>query len=421
MAFLQIKSDNPDLSFILKKNPSSGMLVKGLRRGTLFGYFSDSDTYNIYFRDSYTELSYPEYKDQRFEYINTTRYNSNQFILNAFTELIRDAYKKQSIHDVDGYTNSVICNLVFIANTRVLDFFKTKFSDIDLEYEEAGHKQYRIIFKSKNSLYFLLNTINIFALFNVIRNDNEYLYLDESVAEKYTTSLDVVDAPYYIRYLFKISLFRSERLFAKYKSRLETSERYPIVLEHGDTLTMRKAAISKHLDLNYPLIDLGCGEGSYVSAFAPKLHEVAYYAIDIDDECRSRVEHRVTKKELKNVHILESLDECLPILEQSSQVLCTEVIEHMPEQEARLLIQKCLDHPKIHKVILTTPNVSFNTHYFDEDKFRHLDHVFEYSKQEFITWLSKLSQDEFELDVFDIGDKVAGEATTLGAVFRRKL
>ena len=73
MAFLQLKSTNPDLSCMIRKNPATGLLARDLRRGTLFGYCSvnDPQTYNIFFRDAFNEISYPEYKDQEFEYIKS--------------------------------------------------------------------------------------------------------------------------------------------------------------------------------------------------------------------------------------------------------------------------------------------------------------------------------------------------------------
>ncbi len=40
MAFMQIGSTNPKFSFILKKNPESGMIVRSVREGHLFGYYS---------------------------------------------------------------------------------------------------------------------------------------------------------------------------------------------------------------------------------------------------------------------------------------------------------------------------------------------------------------------------------------------
>ena len=82
MAFLQLRSTNPNFSFLLKKNPASSMIAKELRKGVLFGYYSDAgQTFNAYFRDAFNEISYPEYKDQEFEYVNSTRYSSAQFVL----------------------------------------------------------------------------------------------------------------------------------------------------------------------------------------------------------------------------------------------------------------------------------------------------------------------------------------------------
>src|SRR5208283_3610542 len=96
MAFLQIQSNNPQLSFLLRKNPQSGMLARELKQGTLFGWFSGKGdtTYNAYFRDAPNSVSYKAHPDQDFEYIDTSRYSSPQFVLNANSDLFHHVFSK---------------------------------------------------------------------------------------------------------------------------------------------------------------------------------------------------------------------------------------------------------------------------------------------------------------------------------------
>ena len=208
-----------------------------------------------------------------------------------------------------------------------------------------------------------------------------------------------------------------------YKERLETSARYPITLEFGDTHMMRISAISKRMDTAHHVVDLGCGEGRYVLRLASELKDTTYHAIDVDEECREKVIRSCKRKLVENVEVFDSLDAYLatPQKQGAYDFICTEVIEHMERDAGSKLVRRCLDHPNAENVIISTPNREFNHHYFeDSTELRHSDHVFEFTKEEFTHWLHGLwNQDKYNLEIFSIGDMVDGVETTLGAVFRR--
>lgn len=58
MAIVQLRSTNPQLSFIIRKNPQSGMQLRPVRQGIAYGWYSDEATYNVYFKDADNEVSY---------------------------------------------------------------------------------------------------------------------------------------------------------------------------------------------------------------------------------------------------------------------------------------------------------------------------------------------------------------------------
>ena len=88
MAFIQIESDNPQLSFLLRKNPASGMIVKQLRQGLLFGYYSHNNPtqFNCWFKDHDSQVSYDA--DKEFEFNDVTRYSAATFVNNCFDEFL---------------------------------------------------------------------------------------------------------------------------------------------------------------------------------------------------------------------------------------------------------------------------------------------------------------------------------------------
>lgn len=415
------------MSFILKKNPSSGLVARSLRKGTLFGFYSidDPQTYNLYFKDAPNEISYPEFKDQEFEYINATRYNSMQFILNALSEFLRDTFKKQQEFDVDGHTNTLVCNLVCLSSKRTLENFTHHFQDeCQITAEQVSHKNYRMIFTTTRSIHYLLNLVNLFATFNVIRSKTEYLFVDDETVEKYFQCLAAIDAPYFIRYEFKTHLLRGQRRFDKYKSLLETSNRYTLAFKAGDSVEMRMDVITSYLNFNASVIDIGCGEGRYIWKIAPKLaHGAKYHAIDVDPDCLESVSHKVRVRELTNVFTYPSLEafETSDALGDSTtgyDIILTEVIEHMSVPEATSLVKRCLALPKLRSLVLTTPNKDFNPYYFDEeDGVRHFDHKFEFTAAEFLNWLQEFGGC---FDYLAVGDEVSGIPMTLGAILRKE-
>jgi len=440
MAFLQVTSTNPNFSFLLKKNPASGLIAKELRKGVLFGYYSkDGQTFNVYFRDAFNDISYPEYKDQEFEYVNATRYSSAQFILNTLAELMRDAFKKRNVElDPDAeYETTILMNMIHLDHRRTLTSFVQHFSDTcQIVADEVTPKYYKITITTKKSLCYLLNLTNLFAAFTVIRNKSEYLFIDETTVEKYFSSLAVIDPPYFIRYHFKTELLRSMRLFEQYKSMLETSDHYPISMYPGDTVEMRKTAIEENLKFSNHIVDVGCGEGRYVWAFAKRiLKGKTYYAIDTNEDCRNTVAKKVRLKELTNVKVLPSIDTLVNTLNnEKMDFILGEVIEHMPVDDAKQLVIKCLSLGCMNSLIITTPNATFNKFYFDDKEVRHPDHHFEFSKEGFIEWVYNIREyfrtvmlmpagltiNDLEVKFLDIGDKVDGIPVTVGAIFSRR-
>jgi len=450
MAFLQLRSTNPNFSFLLKKNPASSLIAKELRKGVLFGYYSDAgQAFNAYFRDAFNEISYPEYKDQEFEYVNSTRYSSAQFVLNAVSELFRDAFKKRNEEQDpdDAYETILIINMLKLDNRRTLTAFTKHFAeDCNIQADEVTPKYYRVTLVTKKSLYYLLNLTNLFAAFTVIRNKTEYLPLDDVTVEKYFSALSVIDAPYFIRYHFKIELLRGDRKFEKYRNLLNTSARYPIEMVQGDTVQMRMDAVEKEVNFSNHLVDVGCGEGRYAWAFTRKmLKDKTYYAIDTNEECRATVTRKASFKELTNIQVFDSLDafmRLINLLKQDSRrtealavekfdFILGEVIEHMSLDEATDLVTKCLTFEQCNSVIITTPNADFNSYYFDEDKeMRHPDHHFEFTMVQFNDWVNSIKLNchsvvitpipfkriSLEVKMLDIGDKVNGTPVTLGAV-----
>lgn len=419
MAFCQIKSSNPELSYVLFKNPNSGMLIRELRKGHLFGWYSNESTFNCFFKDAPNDLSYKANPDDDFEYINTTRYNSAMFVQNTISDFFNSTFKKVHPKDVIGFDNSFFINLIYVNSYRYLEFFNDYFEDFEILYEEVAPKSFKVEFKTKKTLFELLNFVNLFVIFTALKN-KDYFVIDDSVVEKNISSLAVIDAPYYIRYMFKVNFLKTRSLFEKFKKVLETSKRERIVLKKGSTFDMRVHDIESRLSFKNPIVDIGCGEGNYASLFAKPLDGRQYYAIDREEKCREVTKTRLDRKNISTYTVLESYDQFKALgVQEKCDILLTEVIEHNEKEVSAKLIQDILEQETTNQIIITTPNKDFNQFYlFDEEEVRHIDHVFEFSENEFKEWISQ-NVPHGTAKFFNCGDEVNDIPVSLGVCLRR--
>lgn len=416
MAYLQLGSNNPDFSFILKKNPASGMLIKPCRKGRLFAWYTNPSVFNIYFRDSDMETSY---SNEDFEYMDVTRYNSPLFLVNAVHEFLNHM-KKVNDKDIIGHENVLIINQMK-CKLHNLDAFKSHFLGYEFKFEEVASHNFRIEIKTKNTIRELISLGQLFSIFNALMNNDYDLYITEEDLDKYMTCLQVIDTPYYLRHLFKCHFLRTEKSFKKYKAQLEISKKDKLELEFGDTSEQRINAVQKILDFKSPIVDIGCGEGSYVREFAPRLDKkgLEYYAIDTNPERIETVKRLCNKKGIENVITLSSIDDF--ICPENPVIIMAEMIEHMAKDEAAVLVKKVMQWP-FRSLIITTPNKEFNSNYrlFGEDM-RHEDHIFEMTRNEFKVWIEenikkRCQEMNKEIKFFDIGDKVNSLQPTLAVI-----
>lgn len=425
MAVMQLKSSNPKFSYVIRKNPESTMLVKSLRKGHLLGWYSDVSSYNIFFKDAPNEVSYKSHPDESFEYINTTRYNSAMFVINSLSTFFQTNLKEEVDEDPnDSYFNSVQIGMMYIQSSHYLKIFDTHFKDFVISYEDLGYRNYKIDIKTKKSFHQLVNFTNLFVIFNALRN-NDFLVLDEGIIQKYLSSLEVIDAPYFIRYIFKINFLTNHKKFEKFKNIIENSSSEKIEFVLGNTLDMRKRFIKNNLTFSKPIVDLGCGEGNYVTFMAKNTLPFCYHAIDRDEECLSRVKSKVARKNLENVETYSSFEAFTKKAKKNEEyeIILTEVIEHSPVEEATKLTQKVLNYEGTSRLLITTPNRDFNQFFlFEDGQFRHDDHDFEFTEQEFKDWILKdvkIDMNRFDVQFKNCGDKVNNIPVTLVAIVER--
>lgn len=422
--FVQLKSTNPNMSWVIQKNPASGMIIENHKKGNLFGWFSGNDDhYNIYFEDDKDEISYKHDKYQEFEYLDASRYISSKIPMNMLSELLKTARDEVHEEDVKGYTNTIMINMMSIYAHRYLNIFKKHFEDrFSMEFEHINHKNYRITISTDNTIHELLNLVNLFCLFNTLANDDAHFFVDDNNIRKYLKVMNKLDAPYFIRYLFKVKVIRSKEMFETIKDELEGSD--DVDMEFGDTWESRYNAIKDEISFSKDIVDVGCAEGRYGRRLINTLkkNDLNYIGIDPSEEAVKTARKKLSFKTDDHFTFYSYWDEFAENKDgREKEVILSEVIEHMEKEEARKLIEKILSHEEVGKLIITTPNKDFNPFYNMEEDMRREDHIFEPTEKEFSELMESVNSDGFSAEQKQIGDSVEDIKPTHMIVFEKEL
>lgn len=443
MAFLKLISSNNNLSWIIEKNPETGIVIKSNRQGYLFGFFPlvdgkrNENEYCIYFKDASDEVSYKKHVDESFEHLSSSKYNNARFINDAIEELLRSA--REGVHTYQSRgeeydvpkRHAITFNMVE-TQYKTIDIFQRYFTDIDISSTEIVKNNFSITFLATvpMTLSHFLCIVNLFGIFAVL-NSNDFIYLHEGMIEKYLRILNKIDVPYFIRYLFKVRLLREPKKFEKCKEILEQTYLYSnLTITYGDTHDARIAWIKEKVKPIFPIIDLGTGiDFKYLKIFAPKLMEkdLKYYAIEKDIDASERIKAGVRNRRLENVDLMESLDDIIlvnpdQIKETPTTIICTEVLEHNEIKEVEIILQKMLTNFNYDQIIISVPNAGFNKHYGLINNTRHEDHKWEYTKDEFhklITEFLLKNNHRVYCEYFSIGDMVENESVSTGLIIRK--
>ena len=178
------------------------------------------------------------------------------------------------------------------------------------------------------------------------------------------------------------------------------------------------------------VLDLGCGEGRLLRLLLEENQFAEIVGMDVSHRSlegasrRLRLE-RLPERQKSRIKLLHGSliyhDERLVGYDAAALV---EVIEHLDPARLRAFERVVFDFTKPETVVLTTPNRDYNVKWasLPDGKFRHADHRFEWSREEFQTWaLKTASRFDYEVRFLPVGpsDSDVGSPTQMG-VFERK-
>lgn len=177
------------------------------------------------------------------------------------------------------------------------------------------------------------------------------------------------------------------------------------------------------------IVDLGCGEGRLIGALLkePDFEEivgldVSYRSLEIAQK-RLHLDRLAPKQREKVKFIHGSLTYRDRRIEGYDGAALVEVIEHLDPARLAALLRVVFEFARPQVLVVTTPNREYNARFewLPAGAFRHRDHKFEWTREEFGHWASDAAERfGYQVDFLPVGpqDPEVGSPTQMG-VFQR--
>lgn len=142
------------------------------------------------------------------------------------------------------------------------------------------------------------------------------------------------------------------------------------------------------------VIDLGCGEGKLISALLEERGFEEIVGMDVSHRALERAQDRLRfdrmpSKLRERIKLIQgSLTYRDKRLSGFDAATVIEVIEHLDEARLAAFERVLLEFARPSTVVLTTPNIEYNVRFegLAAGSFRHKDHRFEWTRDEFMNW-----------------------------------
>lgn len=413
---IKISSNNPELLSILNKNPQTddGLYVRPLRNGYVVGNVVNPHYYECFFQDS--SHSYTNYSDNSIDFKSYCDPAAVMGVINTlFLDLLRDENRvgktkipwlNKTFEQIDKFTCKITVPNFYIKGSWLRDekFLLEKYFPITVK--KHGYNIYRLVVEGKN-IFHAINVLAGVSFLTAVSNDDHF-FLQPEQSAKYAQVLCNAKSPYFGYYLFIRRCCGSENLFNRVKPKFESALGGQAKLHQLDTHTNRMKFVREHADFKNPILFYGCGEFRH-ERYLAKQFKNKVFSYDIEDY--SELHEKFARRYDFDWEFSTSL--CENIKEYKTIVL-SEVLEHNKPEEAIKILQTLRSEAcSSTKIIVTMPNIGFNKYYEMDDVFRHEDHVFEPTQEQFRDMMQLINNNA---KIFHIGDCLNGECTTLGSV-----
>ncbi len=290
---------------------------------------------------------------------------------------------------------------------------------LDEQFPEWGLSTFYSL-ELKNTLPLQQLLQHLFVLLPVLDNNKHY-FVNESEIEKLLSKgenwLDTHPEKEYItkRYLkYKKSYYQKAltELNPEESASIKNAEKEKLPSLHDQ----RHEMVADELKTRgiKSVIDLGCGSGKLLRHLIkmPQLEKIGGLEVSFR-------ELEATKKRIYYENMSPKSQERLQLFQgaltykderiQSYEAgVLVEVIEHLDPSRLEALETVVFEYGNLSTIIITTPNREYNVLFenLPQDKFRHPDHRFEWTRKEFQDWGNTLAQKfDYEVDYQAIGEE----------------
>ncbi|MDE0481079.1 MAG: 3' terminal RNA ribose 2'-O-methyltransferase Hen1 [Candidatus Poribacteria bacterium] len=147
------------------------------------------------------------------------------------------------------------------------------------------------------------------------------------------------------------------------------------------------------------VLDLGCGEGKLLRKLMAEKHFEEIVGVDVSHQSLKIAQQRLhfdrlPEKQKERLKFFQgSLCYRDKRLEGYDAAAVIEVIEHLDPPRLSAFERVLFEFARPQTVVLTTPNVEYNVKFenLPAGRFRHRDHRFEWTREEFQSWASDIS------------------------------
>jgi SAM-dependent methyltransferase len=303
---------------------------------------------------------------------------------------------------------------------KMMNYKVEKIFDESIKVTEDVKDKIAKITIQASSIKLAIEAMSVLCILYSSGNENDRFFTVEQI-EKYLKCAKYVGIKYTAFRALLNRIIPDRNIFKKIQGSLEECD---FKFNPGNALSSRIDFYKKFADAKTVshLLEIGCGEGTYF-----KHHKYDNVdAIDIDAQEVEKAINKMKRYRKENIttHVEDAIEYTSKLETlKDSDVLITEVLEHMPQEKSLELMTNVIQkQPK--SICITVPNSSFNKFYeLNEGEFRHDDHDWEPTftdMKQFIESIPGISG--YNIDYSPIGDQLRNDPTvssSIGIVLKR--
>lgn len=314
---------------------------------------------------------------------------------------------------------------------------------LDLEFSDWGESPYYTL-KLKHNLSLKDLLTHLYVLIPVLDNDKHYWVGEDEVEKLLSKGVGWLEK-HPEKDLIALRYLKHRRSLTRNALERLIEEDLDIIEEQTDSCETEESGLEEKISLNEQrlqkvcevlkeesatrVVDLGCGEGKLIEKLLGERHFEKILGMDVSYRTLERASQRlhIDKLSPRDANRIELIQGSLMYRDrrlsgyQAATVI--EVIEHLEPSRLAAFERVLFEFAQPDLAVISTPNREYNVLFenLPASKFRHRDHRFEWTRQEFRDWAKTIEERfGYKAEFRTVGpeDEQLGSPTQLG-IFKR--